>query len=145
MFTRKYNVHHPPVFFGDTIDPVEEVYSHCHLGLTLQSNCTWSDHIQNIYKKACERLNMLRMFKYKMDRSSLIQIYLSFIRPVLEYGDVVWDNCSQQNSDLLESVQIEAARIITGLRRNSSKSNLYTELGIEPLSERRQKHKLILF
>jgi hypothetical protein len=44
----------------------------------------------------------------------------------------------------LESVQVEAGRIITGLRVNSSRSKLYSELGWEPLYKRREKQKLIL-
>lgn len=69
---------------------------------------------------------------------------MACIRPILEYGDVVWGNCTKENSELLEKVQIEAARIITGLRVNSSKSILYSELGWETLQSRRDKHKLIL-
>lgn len=38
----------------------------------------------------------------------LIIIFISFIRPILEYSDVVWDNCTQEQSNLLDSVQIEA-------------------------------------
>lgn len=37
------------------------------------------------------------------------------MRPVLEYGDFIWDNCSDRESTLLEDVQITAARIITVL------------------------------
>lgn len=48
-------------------------------------------------------------------------------------------------ADLLEDVQITAARIITGLRINSSRTKLYYELGWDMLSERRKVHKLILF
>jgi hypothetical protein len=33
----------------------------------------------------------------------------------LEYASEVWDNCGQINSDRLEKVQLEAARIVTGL------------------------------
>jgi hypothetical protein len=47
-------------------------------------------------------------------------------------------------ANLLESVQVEAGRIITGLRVNSSRSKLYSELGWEPLYKRREKQKLIL-
>ena len=82
------------------------------------------------------------MLKHTLDRETLIKIYFAFIRPVLEYWDVVWCNCTKDNSELLEKVQIEATRIITGLRVNSSKSNLYKELGWEPLQARRDKHKL---
>ena len=34
--------------------------------------------------------------KYKTDRTSLEIIYTAFIQPILEYADVMWDNCSQQ-------------------------------------------------
>ena len=59
----------------------------------------------------------------------LYNIYLSFIRPVLEYADIVWDNCTLHESNVLESVQVETGRIITGLRIDSSKAKLYEELG----------------
>ena len=81
-------------------------------------------YFYSIYEKACKRLNLLRLLKHTLDRGTLIKIYFAFIRPVLEYGDVVWGNCTKDNSDLLEKIQIEAARIISGLRVNSSKSNL---------------------
>jgi hypothetical protein len=57
------------------------------------------------------------------------KLYIGFIRPILEYGGIVWDNCSIHEYDLLESVQLEAACIITGLRKGTSHAKLYTELG----------------
>jgi hypothetical protein len=44
---------------------------------------------------------------------------------IIFYGDVVWDNCTKKESDLLEIVQIEAGRIITGLGCNSSRQKVY--------------------
>lgn len=116
---------HPQVSFGNTLNNIIQKNNHCHLGLTLQSNGGWSHHISNIYEKACQRLNMLRILKYKINRESLIKIYFAFIRPVLEYGDVVWDNCTDEQSNLLESIQIEAARIITGLVDETHLNNTY--------------------
>ena len=78
-------------------------------------------YLDDIYKKV----------KHLLDRYSLIRIYFAFIRPVLKYGDVVWGNCTKNESDLLESVQIEAGRIITDLRCNSSRQKLCHELGWE--------------
>lgn len=54
---------------------------------------------------------MLRILRYEINRELLIRIYFAFIRPVLEYGDVVWENCTNEQSNLLESIQIEVARI----------------------------------
>ena len=69
------------------------------------------------------------MLKYQISRKEFINIYFSFIRLVLEYADIVWDNCSLYESNLLESVLAEAGRIITGVRVNSLKSKMYEELG----------------
>ena len=121
-----------------------DVNAHCHLGLDLQNNYKWGDYVSKIYKKACDRLKIRRMLKYQVDRNVLINIYLSCIRPILEYGNVIWDNCTQNEANLLESVQVEAGRIITGLRVNSSKSKLHSELGWGPFYEIREKQNLIL-
>ena len=45
----------------------------------------------------------------------------------------------------MDSVQIEAGRIINGLRCNSSRQKQYHDLGWETLENRRNKYKLILF
>ena len=55
----------------------------------------------------------MRKLKFKLDRKSLETIYLTFIRPLLEYGDVLWDNCTQYEKDELDKIQNEAARIAT--------------------------------
>jgi hypothetical protein len=82
--------------------------------------------------------------KHKLDRKSLENLYIGFIRSILEYGGIIWDNRSIHESDLLESVQLEPARIITGLRKGTTHVQLYIELGWVPLKERRRTNKLIL-
>ena len=77
---------------NDTI-LADEKY-HTHLGLTLSSDVTCDEHI---------RLNLLRMLKFDLDRQTLqLRYYISYIRPTLEYADIVWDNMSQHNDELLE-------------------------------------------
>ena len=70
----------------------------------------------------------MRKLKYKLDRKSLETIYIAFIRPLLEYADVIWDNCTQYEKDDLEKIQIEAARIATGTTKLVSLNNLYKEI-----------------
>ena len=41
------------------------------LGITLSSDATWGEHINNIYKKNAYRISLLRMSKYDLDRKSL--------------------------------------------------------------------------
>ena len=42
-------------------------------------------------------------------------MYITFIRPVLEYSSVVWGGCNMFDMERLEKVQLSATRIVTGL------------------------------
>ena len=72
-----------------------EVESHKHLGLYFSNNLIWHDQINYILEKVWRRIHIMQKLKFRLDRKSLEVIYAAFIRPILEYGDVVWDNCSQ--------------------------------------------------
>jgi ribonuclease P/MRP protein subunit RPP40 len=133
---------HPDLYFDHVL--LHPVSSHKHLGLTLSEDCKWNAHVTATVNKAWQRLALLRSFKYLLTRPNLERLYVTFIRPLLEYGDVVWDNSSDYLKSQLESVQIEALRIITGATKYCNLDKLYHESGIEPLVERRRKHKLSL-
>ena len=144
IFSRKRNKpYHPPVFMNQS--QIEEVTSHKHLGLVYSNDCTWHEHLDYIKTKAWVRINIMRKLKFKLDRRSLQTIYFSFIRPVIEYADVVWDDCTLYEANDLEKIQIEAARIVTGATKLVSIESLYSETGWETLASRRNKHKLQLF
>ena len=86
----------------------------------------------------------MRKLKLSVRRKTLNQIYVLFLRPILEYSSVVWDNCTQYEKDRLEKVQIEAARIVTGTTRYITLNNLYKEIGWLTLEDRRKYQKLVL-
>ena len=83
--------------------------------------------------------------KIRLDRLSLQIIYFSFIRPILEYGDLIWGNLSQGLKDQLVKAQNKAAQIGSGCTKLVAIADLYWEVGWESLSQRRCKHKLFLF
>ena len=120
------------------------VNTHKHLGVILSANNKWSSHIDSIIKSASKQISFLRKIKYKFSKETLNKLYCSYIRSVLEYASEVWDGCSQGDSDRLEQVQLQAARIITGLPVFASLNSLYYETGWESLAERREKKKLTL-
>ena len=88
----------------------------------------------------------MRKLKFQLSRKSLQIIFFSFIRPLLEYADVVLDNCTQyEANEKLEKIQHEAARIVSGATKLVSIDKLLKEVGCDTLSCRRKKHKQILF
>ena len=60
------------------------------------------------------------------------------------HGDIVWDS-TLQALDPLETIQRNAARIVTGATARSSAQGLYDETAWQPLSDRRQFHRLSLY
>ena len=67
------------------------------------------------------------------------------IRPILKYGDVIYDNTSLSIGQSLENIQRQAAIACTGAYRHTKHSSLLSEVGWEPLSSRRRQHRLSLF
>ena len=84
-------------------------------------------------------------YEFQLDRRSLQTMYLSFIRPILESENVVWDNCCNYEKFEIEKVQIEAGRIVTGATKSCQKTKILDETGWGSLETRRYKHRMITF
>ena len=52
----------------------------------------------------------MKNLKFTLDRSTLETIYTSFVRPILDYGSSVWNNCAVLDEDQLENIQLDTAR-----------------------------------
>ena len=86
----------------------------------------------------------MRALKFVLNRKSLERLCFSFIRPLLKYADVVWDNINDALKHDLGSAQNEAVRIVTGATKYCNIQKLLFELKWETLTERRKKHLLIM-
>jgi hypothetical protein len=91
--SRKINKPDHPPFYMDNND-ISTVSEHKHLGLVISDNGSWEKHIDMITGKAYKRINILRKFKFILDRKTLEKIYFTLVRPLLEYADVIWYNMS---------------------------------------------------
>ena len=129
-----------PFYFNNV--KIDEVKSHKHLGLYFDPKATWHDHLKFLIGKLSPMINCFRSLKYRLSRKALTILYTSFILPVFDYGDVIWDNCSDCHA--LENLHLDALRTICSAVRGTSHDLLYQETGFISLSERWEKHKLIL-
>ena len=69
-----------------------------------------------------------------MPRLPLLTIYKSFIRPPLDYSDIIYDQAYNVSfNQKLDSIQYNAAIAITGVIRGTFKEKLYDQLGLETL------------
>ena len=142
IFSRKKTIMNQPVAHFNNLHIKRECVQK-HLGVFLDEKLSFSEHINEKTKKVTKGINLLRKLNLSLPRSSLLIIYKSFIRPHLDYGDVVYDQPNNASvSEKLESLQYNAALAITGAIRGSSKEKLYQELGLESLKDRRWIRKL---
>ena len=79
-------------------------------------------HVNGKIKKAMKGIGLLRKLQSILPRTSLLAIYKSFIRPQLDYGDVVYDQPSNDAfSNKLETIQYNVALAITGAIKCTSR------------------------
>ena len=120
--------------------PLPQVTTHKHLGIIFNSRLSWSDHTSYVIGKASKKVGLLRRFRCRLPCLVLRSLYLSCVRPTLEYACGAWSGVGSQDALRLERTQRAAARVIAGA---SVKDKLSAELllardGLDPLARRRQ-------
>ena len=105
----------------------------------LQHTLSWDKHISEMISKSNRRLYMLRMLKrFGFKKDELITVYKGYIRPLLEYADVVWNSSlTLQQTKTIEQVQRRACRIVVG-HNFSSYNKALSDCEIESLATRRE-------
>ena len=59
---------------------------------------------------------------------SLIMIYNSFLRPHLDYGDIIYDQLNNESvTRKVERIQYKVALVITGPIKGTSQNKFYSE------------------
>jgi len=58
------------------------------------------------------KINAFKKVKNFLPRCSLRVLYRAYVLPILDYGDIIYGNCTTTDSNLLESVQTTAAKLI---------------------------------
>ena len=103
----------------------------------------FKEHLEIIFEKVSKTIGLLRKRQNLLSRKSLITVYKSFVRPHMDYGDIIYNQAYNASFHRkLESIQYNAALAITGAIRGTSKEKLYQELGVESLKQRRWYRKL---
>ena len=80
---------YPPLHFNNIA--VAQSTSQKHLGMILDVKLDFQGHLKNIYSKVNKTIALLCKFNNTLPRLPLLIIYKSFIRPHIDYGDVIYD------------------------------------------------------
>ncbi len=112
--------------------------------MILDEKLTFGKHIKEAIEKAKISLGLMKYMSY-INRKVIDQMYKMYVRPHLDYGDIIFHGQHQDTMKLLDSIQYQAGLIVTGCWKSTSAEKLYTELGWETLSERRICRRFYLY
>ena len=125
---------------GKNLEVVEQMKL---LGVIITSDLKWHENTNNIVKKASKKMWILRRLRnLGASRSTLLDIYMKYVRSVVEFSTVVWHaGLTKENTEQIERVQKAAFAIILG-GNYKSYENACTVLSMMKLAERREKLSL---
>ena len=116
------------------------------LGVMLSDNLKWDQNTDFLVKKAYKRMELLRkVSKFTLSKEEKKNIYVLYIRSILEQSCVVWhSSLTQDNLDDLERVQKCAVRIILGKEYPQNYEQALVRSDLDLLKERRPNYVKIL-
>ena len=125
--------------------------SHKHLGMILDSKLNFNNHLSDKICKANKGIGIIRRLYKFLPRPSLLNIYKAFVRPYLDYGDIIYENSSNATfSEMIESVKYNALSAITGAIHGCpihgcSREKISQELCFESIHDRCWCRKLCFY
>ena len=70
-----------------------------------------------------------------MNSKSILNLYYSFVYPLLLYGNIIWGNCAKINLNKLIKLQKLAIRLIMSIRKRDSTNDHFYNLKIIKLED----------
>ncbi len=146
-FTRKRKNLRPINIVLNNI-PIPNVTSIKFLGLVFDHHLTWTKHIEYLKQKCIPRINLLKTLsrqKWGADRKTMLHLYSSLIKTVLDYGCVTFSNASKKSLAKLNTIQNTALRICIGAHCTSPVMSLHVEADVLPLQHHWNYRSLVYY
>ena len=142
LFSRKPTPTLPssPLLVNNTVLRMAKEFK--YLGVTFSLDASWTPHINTICLKTRKLVGMLfQKFYCHTESHSLLKLYLSTVRPHLEYASSVWDPYLKKNIDAIEHVQKFTLKVCLK-DWHSDYDTLLNSANVLPLATRRKALKL---
>ena len=98
----------------------------------------FKQHVDSAVLKMNKGISGIKKLRHSLTPKSLLTLYKAFLRPLIDYGDIIYDQPQNESfSNEIESVQYKAAVAITGAIQGTSYDKLNQELVLESLKSRR--------
>ena len=86
---KSHRLAHPPVLFNNV--PVKRCSIQKNLGIQLDEKLNFNNHVKGKITKENKGIEVIKRLGNALLRDALLTIYKSFVRPYLDYGDIIYD------------------------------------------------------
>ena len=105
LFSRKKKTQNHPNISLNNIQ-VERVSHQKHLGIIPDEKLNFKEHIDSTGLKVNRAIAVIKKLRYGLSRKSLITIHKALLKPLLDYGDIIYDQYHKESvCEKLESAQ----------------------------------------
>ena len=102
-----------------TDTPLEFIVNERDLGVHVDLGSIFNKHVEQAVNKANRLLGLIRRADTYTDGNTLVKLFTSLIRPILEYANVAWSPILKRDQDLLENVQRRAKKLVAKIKHLS--------------------------
>lgn len=109
------------------------------LGIFLDYRLTFTTHINHLRRRCGRAMSLMKFLCgtwWGTDPSTLLLLYKSFIRSILDYGSFIYQSDNRANSLAIERIQFRAIRIALGYRISTPVNILIAESTLPFLGDR---------
>ena len=122
---------------------IKRVETFKYLGIVLDSNISWSSHIDYLCNKVSSRIGILKCIMPCLKLPSAQTVCKSTIQPLFDYCRVVSDTCTE-TSLRLQRLQNRTRRVILLTDNCNQSASVRAKLNWSTLQQRRKYNKAIL-
>ena len=126
MHFGKKNIHEYSKNLGQGVEPhiIEKTLIERDLGLIISSDLKWVNHIDKATNTAKSVIAQIRNSFSYFDAELVKLLYVSLIRPHLEFAVPVWNPYLKKDIEKIERIQHKATRLIPKLRKKCYEDRL---------------------
>ena len=105
------------------------------LGLEIDSELSFTSHVEKLCKKLSQRIGVLKKIRSCLPTKQRLLYYNTMIRSVLHYVSSIWTSCDKENLSRVFKLQKRAARVISDANNQASSVKLFNSLQWLPFYE----------
>ncbi|KAL0870811.1 hypothetical protein ABMA27_005737 [Loxostege sticticalis] len=111
---------------------IESVQTLKFLGIIIDEHCTWKNHITYVCEKLSRFVFVLRRLRETVSYEVALEAYHAYVGSVLQYGLIVWGNCTDINFAF--KIQKKCIRALCGADFNDSCRPLFKSMKLLTLT-----------